>query len=149
MPFLTPVFGGGFPYQTDYRKKGTLIQTSLLEDLDTHAPVLPKEVFFSSLSHGLLAEQELYCHLAAQTQEVEYSRRGLWLSQFLGGFAQSCEPFFPEAQNKHGFWSQHRASLFLKPRHGVWSSFPTFWDIFTSLYLSLLLGFFPMTVIKS
>ena len=32
MPFLTPFLGEGSPTKTDYRKKGTLIPTSLLED---------------------------------------------------------------------------------------------------------------------
>ena len=31
---LYPFFGGGFPVKVDYRKKGSLILTSLLEDLD-------------------------------------------------------------------------------------------------------------------
>ena len=34
MPFLTLFLGEGSPTQMDYRKKGTLILTSLLEDLD-------------------------------------------------------------------------------------------------------------------
>ena len=33
MPFLTPFWGEGSPTKIDYRKKGTLIPTSLLEDL--------------------------------------------------------------------------------------------------------------------
>ena len=33
MPFLTPVFGEGSPTKIGYRRKGTLILTSLLEDL--------------------------------------------------------------------------------------------------------------------
>ena len=32
-PFLTPFFGEGSPPKIDYRKKGTLILTSPLEDL--------------------------------------------------------------------------------------------------------------------
>ena len=32
-PFYRFFFGGGFPTKIDYRKKGTLISTSLLEDL--------------------------------------------------------------------------------------------------------------------
>ena len=33
MPFVTPFFGEGSPTKIDYRNKGTLILTSLLEDL--------------------------------------------------------------------------------------------------------------------
>ena len=33
MPFLTPVLGEGSPTKIDYRQKGTLILSSLLEDL--------------------------------------------------------------------------------------------------------------------
>ena len=33
MPFYRCLFGGGSPTKTDYRKKGTLIPTSLLEGL--------------------------------------------------------------------------------------------------------------------
>ena len=38
MPFY-PFWGEGFPTKIDYRKKGTLILTSLLEDLvaETHS----------------------------------------------------------------------------------------------------------------
>ena len=35
VPFLTPLLGEGSPTKVDYRKKGTLIPTSLLEDLGT------------------------------------------------------------------------------------------------------------------
>ena len=40
MPFSTPVLGEGSPTKTDYRKKGALIQTSLLQDLVTQTIVL-------------------------------------------------------------------------------------------------------------
>ena len=33
MPFVSPFLGEGYPTKIDCRKKGTLIQTSLLEDL--------------------------------------------------------------------------------------------------------------------
>ena len=39
MPFLTPFMGEGSPTNINYSKKGTLILTSLLEDLVADAPI--------------------------------------------------------------------------------------------------------------
>ena len=45
MPDLSPLFWlGGSPTKIDYRKKGTLILTALLEDLDLHAIYLRDSV---------------------------------------------------------------------------------------------------------
>ena len=40
MPVLTPFLGEGSPTKIDYRKNGTLLLTSLLEDLVSVGPLL-------------------------------------------------------------------------------------------------------------
>ena len=43
MPFLTPVLGEGSPTKIDYGKKGTLVLTSLLEDLTSKRAGITKK----------------------------------------------------------------------------------------------------------
>ena len=80
---LLPFLGGGFLFQIDYRKPGTLILTSLLEDLEYVCEARPEPLrVFLSAKPGILVQPSTQTRsLASNTRPVAGTPRlfpGFW-----------------------------------------------------------------------